>query len=503
MRKIALGILAVCGLWSCNQHSTTGWSQEQPVAVTIPVHLSEQEVILRATDENSIADVNVYLVQDRSVLLHKYFTSTTVQFEYPAGRYRLYVIANHHADLGDLDFERLRAYTLHHAERYDDLPMTAVADIDIAATGDMQILPPIEVERAVAKVNYNVKVAASCADILLQSVQVMSIPASFRPFDTNAPTDEYRLGEIIENEAHICAMSGSFYMLPNLQGTVQGITSQQQKNPQTAPANASCIRIRAIRNNEVLDYSVYLGENETSDFNVRSNTAHTLDITILNAEETDVRMHKYTVDIVCQVSEEPQNGVYMDFSPIMLTTTLQGQTEDTGLYCELKINDGERRSFRVDGNGIQGSATPLELQTVQGVNRYKLEYSPYILTNDNAVLSFTVDIYDKHGFVLSKDFTYRYASKIVQVYTKWFNGGQDLGVIWSPDAVKCIRKTTISSVYYLFYCADECTIVAEPREGYSGYSLYCNHDLTGFLTSERTYRYFPVSSYDTLYAYFN
>lgn len=103
MRKIVLGIFAICGLWSCNQHPTTGWSQEQSVGVIIPVHLSEQEIILRATDENSISDVNVYLVQNQSVLLHKYFTTTTVQFEYPAGRYRLYVIANHHADLGDLD----------------------------------------------------------------------------------------------------------------------------------------------------------------------------------------------------------------------------------------------------------------------------------------------------------------------------------------------------------------------------------------------------------------
>ena len=503
MRKIVLGIFAICGLWSCNQHPTTGWSQEQSVGVIIPVHLSEQEIILRATDENSISDVNVYLVQNQSVLLHKYFTTTTVQFEYPAGRYRLYVIANHHADLGDLDFEALRAYTLHHAEQYDDLPMTAVADIDIAATGDMQILPPIEVKRSVAKINYNVQVAASAQDIRLESLQVMSIPASFRPFDSNTQPDEYRKEKIIENEAHISTMSGNFYMLPNLQGTVQGITSQQQKNPQTAPVNASYIRIRAVRINEVLDYTVYLGENETSDFNVRPNTAHTLNITILDAHETDVRLHKYTVDIVCQASEEPQNGVYMDFAPIMLTTILQGQTEDAGLYCELKINNGERPSFRVDGSGIQGSTAPLRIQNIQGVNRYVLEYSPYILTNDNAVLSFTVDIYDKYGFVLSKDFTYRYASKIVRVYTKWFNGGQDLGVIRSPDAVKCIRKTTISAVYYLFYCADECTIVAEPREGYSGYSLYCNHDLTGFLTSERTYRYFPVSSYDTLYAYFN
>lgn len=256
MRKIVLGIFAICGLWSCNQHPTTGWSQEQSVGVIIPVHLSEQEIILRATDENSISDVNVYLVQNQSVLLHKYFTTTTVQFEYPAGRYRLYVIANHHADLGDLDFEALRAYTLHHAEQYDDLPMTAVADIDIAATGDMQILPPIEVKRSVAKINYNVQVAASAQDIRLESLQVMSIPASFRPFDSNTQPDEYRKEKIIENEAHISTMSGNFYMLPNLQGTVQGITSQQQKNPQTAPVNASYIRIRAVRNNEVLDYTV-------------------------------------------------------------------------------------------------------------------------------------------------------------------------------------------------------------------------------------------------------
>ena len=66
MRKIVLGIFAICGLWSCNQHPTTGWSQEQSVGVIIPVHLSEQEIILRATDENSISDVNVYFEESQA-----------------------------------------------------------------------------------------------------------------------------------------------------------------------------------------------------------------------------------------------------------------------------------------------------------------------------------------------------------------------------------------------------------------------------------------------------
>lgn len=498
---LALCTLAVCGLWSCTRTSTTTRSQGQAVSVTIPVCSSKQEVVLRSTDENSISDVNIFLVQDKEVLIHKYSPSALVQFSYPAGQYQLYVIANHHADMGDLDFERLNAFSLESTENYSDLPMTAVTEIEIQATSDEQMLPPVEVQRAVAKINYSIQTAAEAKDISILSTQVLSMPKSFQPFGNSAHPAYYN-GRIVENENLVSKMSGSFYLLPNLQGTVPQITTQQQKNQWTAPVNATCIRIRASRGSKILDYTVYLGENETSDFNVRPNTAHTLNIKILDDNEADVRISSFTIDVECAISAEPENGVYLKRAPITLTTTFSGKTQDAGLYCEVIVNAGDLACFTL--GGIPGPVIPLRIKYLQGQNSYEILYEPEELTAQNVLLSFTVNVHDKYGLVRSYDFTYRYASKVIQVYTKWYNGGNGYGELSSPDAVNVVQESSLSAVYYLFYCSDEgCTIIPRPNQGRTFEGFYHGYGMTDFLSRDPAFKYQPAGAYDVIYAYFN
>lgn len=501
MKKIAFGILMICALSSCNQNTTTFRSHKQNRTITIPICPAEQQIVLRATDENTISDVNVYLVQEQDVLLHKYTCSEVVQFSYPAGQYQLYVIANHHADMGDLDFEELRSYTLYRLEDYSDLPMTAVTDIVITASNDIQVLPPVVVRRSVAKINYNVHVASLAQDIALKSVQVMSLPAAYGPFDSLAPNSSstYENSAIIENEDRVSKMSGSFYMLPNLQGTVPQIITPQQKNTQTAPAHASYLRIRAMRDNKLLDYTVYMGENDTSDFNIRSNTAHTMNITILNDNEADVRIKSYTIDVDCKMQAEPENGIYLLTAPIILTANLSGDTNEARLYCEVKVKAGDLSVLNI--NGASAPVVRLPLYDMNGLNTFKITYKPSSITSKNYFLSFTVNIYDRYGFVKAYDFNYRFADKIVKVYTKWFEGGNGSGSLSSPDAVKWVEQASLSSVYYLFYCTEQgCTIVPQPINLFIGF--YRSHDSHDYLGSEEYFHYNPISTNDTIYAFF-
>lgn len=83
--------------------------------------------------------------------------------------------------------------------------------------------------------------------------------------------------------------SGANYLFPNMQGMVPSITDQRQKSPENAPANASYLLIRAVRGSKVLAYYVYLGSNNTSDFNVRANVHYRLNISILGDKEVDTR----------------------------------------------------------------------------------------------------------------------------------------------------------------------------------------------------------------------
>lgn len=70
----------------------------------------------------------------------------------PAGDYRLYVVANRHADLGERTEAQLAALTFDYRENYDDLPMSYVGEISVPATTETLTLPPVEVRRRVAKV---------------------------------------------------------------------------------------------------------------------------------------------------------------------------------------------------------------------------------------------------------------------------------------------------------------------------------------------------------------
>lgn len=80
-----------------------------------------------------------------------------------------------------------------------------------------------------------------------------------------------------------------------MQGSVDTITDQKDKCPENAPACATYLRILAERSADkaLVEYIVYPGENNTSDFNVRRNTWHNLELVIRGENEIDNRVLVY------------------------------------------------------------------------------------------------------------------------------------------------------------------------------------------------------------------
>lgn len=93
-----------------------------------------------------------------------------------------------------------------------------------------------------------------------------------------------------------------------MQGTVPSITDQRDKNPDNAPANASYLLIRAVRGAKVLAYYIYLGDNNTTDFNVRANVHYRLAISILGDSEVDTRVSSYTLNVYDSYAENAIGG---------------------------------------------------------------------------------------------------------------------------------------------------------------------------------------------------
>ncbi len=369
--------------------------------------------------------------------------------------------------------------------------------ITLDVTGNVRV--PIVLTRIVAKLDVSVTVAAAVSsEIRLQSIQLVNAPSSCTYFKTNSPTSA-----MISYPERACTngTNASFYILENSQGRVSGITEQSQKNSQNAPAFATYLRIRAIRGAKILDYSVYLGENNTDDFNMRANTSHIMNIMIKNDNEADVRISSYTIDVQSEIEVIPENGYYLSTSPITLSISVGGKHEDTKLRAVLTVTSGNLDYFSFLNR--TGNVYNIPALSWNSTVRLPIEYTPDSFTRENIRLAYTVSFYDKYGYVTSFEFSYCFAHAI-KIYTKWFDGGKGYGSIFSPDALGCVQGGTISSVFYTVYCPKEgCVLVAEPdKAGRVFYGWYREYNLTGKLSSEINFLYRPTFPQETIYAYF-
>ena len=278
------------------------------VSVRLTVCPDPMTAVTRTTDEEALRDLNLYLYDDDGeIVLHRYQSSSTLRFTSLPGNYLLRIAANMGRDLGENPASE--DFTVTHADEYDTLPMSYEGDVTItSSSGGILTLPVVEVQRVVTKVSYDI--AVKPADIELRSVQLCSVPRAVSVFDvaarpSDAPDDYTDCPESGISGQHI---SGNCYLLPNMQGTVPSITDQRDKNPDNAPANASYLLIRAVRGAKVLAYYIYLGDNNTTDFNVRANVHYRLAISILGDSEVDTRVSSYTLNVYDSYAENAIGG---------------------------------------------------------------------------------------------------------------------------------------------------------------------------------------------------
>lgn len=491
-------LLALALCWGCI-------SDREPevrpnVTVELTVRPDPMTTGTRSTDETTIRDLNFYLIDKTGrTAVYCYLTTTTVRFECPPGEYLIRIAANVGRSLGET--ADLSRYKVIYQQDYDILPMFCEQETTISlSSGGVVQLPPISVKRVVAKISYNL--TAKPVDMELKSVQLMSIPRAALFFDTDVPasvnSDDYT--DSAETRLSGAQAAGLFYTLPNLQGVNPSITDQKQKNADNAPAHATYLRIRAVRGNKILDYLVYLGENNTDNFDVKANTSYTLNITICGDNETDVRVRCYTVNVECHIDAISQTGnIYLSFAPITLNVTLGGKYADMGLHAKLEVKAGNIEYFNFNGNGGQAIN---EIPSLSESTSYKVRYKPQSFTRENMFLDYTVSVFDCYGWVVDFDFSYTFAYA-VQVYTRWRDGRNGAGTITSPDAVSSTETIGPSSSYYTFFCSAEgCTLHAKPSDNGEFYGWYTRANDTGFLTLEQTYKYVPETSLKTLYASF-
>ncbi|MBP3527108.1 MAG: DUF4906 domain-containing protein, partial [Alistipes sp.] len=450
--------------------------------------------VTRSSDEMAIRDLNLYLYDDNgNVVLHCYQTSATLRLECLPGSYRMRIAANMGRNLGENP--TWEDFTVTHADEYDMLPMAYEDDVAIIPSADgVLMLPAVEVQRCVAKVSYNISVKP--ADIELRSVQLLSVPRSVSVFDmAAAPSDnpdDYADCPATELSGQQAA--GDCYLLPNLQDLIPSITDQRQKNPENAPANASCLLIRAVRGEKVLAYYVYLGGNNTSDFNVRANVHYRFNISILGDSEVDTRISSYTLHVRDDFDDYNYGGYCLLDGTRYLYIDVDSPDGTAPTRGRLEVLSGDLDCFTFN-YGDKGAVHDFDLYDSTGENAYEMEYYTPAYTADNSLLSYRITLTDALGFTQRYDFSHRMANAAI-IHT------DDGGSVRVEGALHVETESEGSGVRTVALCMENCTLTAVPDAGYTFDGWYSDAGYDHLLSNEETYEYVPLGPLRHIYPVF-
>lgn len=508
MKKIVLFILPLLAMMSsCIKDETEDCpSCKDKIRFTLQVQEEGVQYITRATDERTVHDVNLFLYDPRGVLptRHFYVESGAVECSVLPGRYEAYAVVNVHRDMGEMTRERLLEAKISFASSYETLPMSGYTTL---AVEDRMPAPVITVRRTVAKIICNITIESSVVYAMkLQSVQVMNAAASTKLFE-----EEQTAGSFITlNSTEIGASEGrkasrTFYLLENCQGDVPSITTQQQKYAANAPQGATFVRIKAQNAGLQVTYDVYLGENNTSNFDVQRNTVQTLDIRIVGENEVDARIHSFEVKISddlpdAEFGRTKDRCIYATGKRLSIAVMDREKAGD--LSAKIRLVSGASGALQIGGHSVTSEIT-VPLGGSSDVYEIPIAYEPgTVYTTDNSRLVYEVTVSNTDGYSYTKTFT-RDFYNLLTVYTYWSGRDNTAGRLEDVTAVGEI-KTWSGPAFYtrLLSLEDGPTMLVVANDGFAFKGWYADKELTRKVSESNPYQH-PMTAYrDTLYTEF-
>lgn len=497
MRTILLYPLALFLLTGCEKYQDFPVKEGQKA--TIILEVQQQTTKTRAIDETAIEDVNVFFYQsnDLGLVHHFYSTGASNKIDITPGNYTICIAANIHKDMGNLSWDAINQYLV---DRPKDGSMTMFGYTSYNVTLTTRIIT-VNVRRNAAKIGYNITVSPDAGDIEILSVQLCSIPnKDYLYYDDRAelpdPSGGYSNSEVRTLPAATKITTGIFYMLSNRRGAVPSISTQEQKNSDKAPANASYMRIRARKgDNKLLDYCIYLGANNTYDFNVWQNDAHTYNITIKGDNSTDTRITGYTLEAT---EKWPRNKYCVpgDIGELNLKIT---QTGDYTFFGRLMVKEGNGSHFKYgmiqwNGNTVWYEGPSHDLWVYEGDNQYKMIYEPPLITKgDNSQLQYSLEILDDFDESTSFSFSREFAN-MVQVHFPAAAG--------TVSVSQALDKTLSASTATAFCYEDGCTLVADGRNGCLFDGWYADETYKELLSTSASFKFVPTKGVTEIFAKF-
>lgn len=407
-----------------------------------------------ATDDTRIDDINLYLFPaNGDPARHLYIAPVRpVVLELPKGDYTLYAIANLGHDAGERTQDFVRTLRVERDPfALENAPFPMSAEQAISVRDDMQIA--VSLIRAVAKVNFSYTVAADFAkSFCVKSVQLHNVPRSAILFGSSRADNAGAVADMAPVETSATTYIATYYLLENRQGENISINEQQQKNETRAPQYATYIAITGEADGIKVMYRIYLGENNTTDFNVTRNRVYNIDARILGMNTIDWRVSTAELSVVpFAESYAPQEHATAKLQLIC--------TNDPGnayyLSCQVEAGTG---TVTIDGEERQPN-TLYPLFSGDGTLTADISYTQ--AGPGDVLLRLTVT--DKYGFSMQRELVTTYKNpELTLTYTQ---EGTDLTVydrayidytVTQPGYTGnyTVKIVGVPSVYYGRYGSD-------------------------------------------------
>ena len=327
--------------------------------------------LLTDFEEHRITDLNIYLFfTDGKFAYHKYTRSVDVLFKAVPNNYKIFAISNIGYDLGTQTIEQLEKTKL----SWNHLENSQYANSIIATYSKAILLTTPQIHHIVlkkyaAKINFNITVLDPTLKLKkFQLKNTQKFIPMFENSDLSSQQSHYYQDGLPypinggNNFEHSC------YLLENKQGYNPSITHQRDKGIANAPLYATYLQISCediSMPDSYVTFDIFLGNNNTNDFNINRNIPYDYDIEIKGRNLIDTRLTNYSVKLNAPiVSKAGYLGDYVPFA----VTAVEGNGKAVALSFEKPANfNGELK-----WNNQQITATRANVSAESGVEN-KLE----------------------------------------------------------------------------------------------------------------------------------
>ena len=410
MKKIIY--IIVCMMLFCSACSdlkdapNPGQAKQQ---VTLTFSTSEARTRV-AVDETRIEDINIYLYPVNGGLgRHQYIAPLrSVVLELPKGDYTLYAVANLGEDTGERTQDFVRSLRFEQdPDALADRPLPMSAEQTVTVSGDTKI--SVSLVRAVAKVNFSYTVAANFATTFrVKSVQLRSVPRSVALFGSSRADSAHAVADMAPVETSAATYTATYYLLENRQGMNTTISGQQQKDETHAPEYATYIAIEGEADGVKVAYRIYLGENNTSDFNIVRNRVYNINVCILGMNTVDWRVS------TAEATVTPLAECYSPGASAAATLQLVS-TNDTGndFFLAYHIDEGE--GVVTIAGERRTAGTPYPLLSGSGTATAEITYTQDVPGDVRLRLTVT----DRYRFSMERELATSYTEpKLAVTFTQ-------------------------------------------------------------------------------------